>query len=138
MRTGCFSGAQSSQSSPSWVARLGGGSWVRDDGPPRDSQVESEAGQNEGGNARGWKCPGNDRQTTGTDSKEDTERRRRVRMLQSARLTRSENASKQVICMAFVISGCGPAGLHPLLAQPLLKLRLRSVEGNSWTKCRTN
>src|SRR5713101_6060543 len=24
------------------------------------------------------------------------------------------------------------------MAQPLLKLRLRSVEGNSWTKCRTN
>src|SRR5712691_8185185 len=38
----------------------------------------------------------------------------------------------------FVISSPRPAGLYSLMAQPLLNLRLRSVEGNSWTKRRTH
>src|SRR5229473_6859434 len=36
------------------------------------------------------------------------------------------------------VARCPPSHPHPLMAQPLLKTCLRSVEGNSWTKRRTN
>src|SRR5258708_21902783 len=49
----------------------------------------------------GWKCPGNDRQTTDTHSKEDTERRGQVLTLQSPRFTHAANAPKLVAIMGF-------------------------------------